>query len=227
VENTEEKKHNGVNEIDILLTQRIEGLGSRGDIVKVKRRSARIHILAGHAVYPSPFNLAMYEADSKTAKKDTATHLNVSTVLLARSLQNHVLVVHMNYDTDWTLTRDHIRLAMRKTGRMILDANSIIMPVNEIKGPNMDIDGSLHKGYLLLDRQVIVPLLMRIRHVSSDPTKEIIANTTNDETATPEELKKYKIAPQKFYVHSNATLTPDVHLIRTIMAKHDQEAAKT
>ncbi|XP_009694510.1 PREDICTED: 39S ribosomal protein L9, mitochondrial, partial [Cariama cristata] len=62
----EDTKHLPKENLELILTQSVEDLGSRGDVVSVKKCVGRNKLLPqGLAVYASPENKKMFEEEKK------------------------------------------------------------------------------------------------------------------------------------------------------------------
>ena len=88
------------------------GVGHKGEIISAPRHLAYYSLLPSRlAVYPTEEYLEMYKEDRVAA----ALKPKVSPYALKtqEELNKMVLNIQMNMDSDWTLNRDHIRLALR------------------------------------------------------------------------------------------------------------------
>jgi large subunit ribosomal protein L9 len=98
--------------IDLILTDYIEGIGHKGEIVSVPRHTAYYDLLpTGRAVYITNEYLDIYKKDRDLAAKKA----KVSPYALKTQevLENLLLEIPMNTSVEWTLTKDNVRLALR------------------------------------------------------------------------------------------------------------------
>lgn len=123
VENTGLKK---LPKIQVLLTTYVEGIGDRGEIVTVKRKIARQHLLPiGLAVYPTEDNLKKYSSDGSSASPRQKLSPFVSKTI--RCLRSMKLRVPMSHQVSWTLDKTHVKAAFRRYG-VELSENCIELP---------------------------------------------------------------------------------------------------
>lgn len=98
--------------VDLILTDYVEGVGHKGEIISAPRHLAYYNLLPSRlAVYVTDEYLEMYRKDREAA----ALKPKVSPYALKtqEELNKMVLNIQMNMDSDWTLSTDHIRLALR------------------------------------------------------------------------------------------------------------------
>lgn len=98
--------------VDLILTDYIEGIGHKGEVVSVPRHVAYYELLPARlAVYPTEEYLEMYKKDREAA----AQKAKVSPYALKtqEELQNMILSIPMNPQVDWVLTKNNVRLALR------------------------------------------------------------------------------------------------------------------
>lgn len=121
-----------VPNIKCILTQYVEGIGSRGDVVEVKRSLFRgVLCPAGSAVYASPENLTQFEKERQASgakQEPKRTKYSVNTL---QQLSGFTLLVPMNAHNPWTLDKSHIRIAFRKMGVEVKD-HCITLPETTI-----------------------------------------------------------------------------------------------
>ncbi|XP_014669942.1 PREDICTED: 39S ribosomal protein L9, mitochondrial-like isoform X2 [Priapulus caudatus] len=105
--------------LEVLLVENVEGIGMKGDIVKVKLNLARDQLLpSGQAVYCSPENLEDYADLIEKRKKEIedaegpTRSAFVETTL--KYLQQMRLNITMNRNNPWTITKNHIAVSFRK-----------------------------------------------------------------------------------------------------------------
>ncbi|XP_049736450.1 39S ribosomal protein L9, mitochondrial isoform X2 [Elephas maximus indicus] len=74
----EDTKHSPKENLELILTQSVEELGIRGDLVSVKKSVGRNRLLSqGLAVYASPENKKLFEEEKLTVKFLRSCHLEV------------------------------------------------------------------------------------------------------------------------------------------------------
>lgn len=98
--------------VDLILTDYVEGVGHKGEIINLPRHQAYYELLPCRlAVYPTRENLDLYKEDrEKAALKPKVSPYAIKT---KEFLDNMILKIPMNMDQDWVLNADHIRLALR------------------------------------------------------------------------------------------------------------------
>ncbi|CAF0864840.1 unnamed protein product [Brachionus calyciflorus] len=98
--------------VDLILTEYVEGIGHKGELVNVPRHTAYYELLPSRlAVYPTDEYLEMYKADREAlVSKSKVSPYAMKT---KEELSNMLLDVPMNIDSEWTLNKDHIRIALR------------------------------------------------------------------------------------------------------------------
>ena len=98
--------------LDLILTEYVEGVGRKGEIVNVPRHMAYYDLLPKRlAVYPTDEYLEMY----KTERESYADKAKVSpfSFKTKEKLSEMTLEIPMNPKVAWTLTEDQIRIALR------------------------------------------------------------------------------------------------------------------
>jgi len=177
--------------LQVILTDYVEGYGNRGDVVEVPVNFGRFElILAGKALYATPFNLKLMEEDRKKA----ADYVKLTKYVMktARALKSKTIVVPMNLDNEWTLEKWNLRVALRKSGFDVPEA-AIRLPEPPISGPDPDIEAKLFRFYVTLNRQVIVPCVLRLHHEATTETKRLITAGIDLENPTADEFEKFQI----------------------------------
>ncbi|XP_064645544.1 large ribosomal subunit protein bL9m-like [Lineus longissimus] len=128
VENRAQAKHPDVR---VILADNVEGFGAEGDVIDVRANIARTWLLPSKvAVYPSPENLEKYERIKKE-RGDTGPRHTAYAMGTIRALRDMELVIPMNRNADWSLTKTHVRVAFRKMGIEVPD-DCITMPEEDI-----------------------------------------------------------------------------------------------
>ncbi len=99
-------------EVEVILTEYVEGVGHKGEILSVPRHQAYYELFPSRlAVYPTEEYLEFYKKDRElAASKPKVSPYAIKT---QDELNKMILNIPMNMGVDWTLNRDHIRLALR------------------------------------------------------------------------------------------------------------------
>lgn len=161
VENTESKKK---PDIEVILTDYVQGLGERGDRVFVRPNIAYNKLLLpGLAVYATPTNIERY------CKEETDRKLTYSSPFVQRTLgflSNLHLSVTMNKEVPWTVEPWHIRASLRKHGVHVPES-AIKIPDEPITGPDLDKEGKIFFVTITVNNQEKVDVKCRIHHWST------------------------------------------------------------
>ncbi|XP_074385314.1 large ribosomal subunit protein bL9m isoform X3 [Zonotrichia albicollis] len=101
-------KHQPRGDMELLLTRAVQDLGSRGDVVKVKKSLGRNKLLPqGLAVYPSPENLRLFQHEKELAQQgkleEPQTQSGQKTLEFLRRCR---LQVGMKNNVSWELNPD-------------------------------------------------------------------------------------------------------------------------
>ncbi|XP_076439023.1 large ribosomal subunit protein bL9m-like [Babylonia areolata] len=123
-------------DITCIMTDFVDGVGMRGDVVTVKRRLFRNRLQpAGLAVYASPENMEKFAKEKKEKGiVDEEKLLGVFGEMTLRQLSGLYLRVPMSGDHPWVLSPKHVRIALRKTG-IEAKEHCITLPQHPITGP--------------------------------------------------------------------------------------------
>lgn len=121
--------------MQILLTEDVEGVGLTGDLVEVKKSLARNHLLPNRAaVYASPENLEKYTEISQKLAADTRQSLSAQKTL--RQLSGLELPVPMHPLNPWILNTQHLRVAFRLAGVEVPE-HCISLPEEPVTKPGV------------------------------------------------------------------------------------------
>ncbi|XP_056401885.1 39S ribosomal protein L9, mitochondrial [Hyla sarda] len=131
----EDTKHGAKGKMELILTQNVHRLGSRGDTVTVEKRLGRNKLLAeGLAVYASPENKAMYEEERRMqqagelgGRKQTWTG-----EMTVNYLKTSRLTVEMKTSLRWRLNEEIV-------ARNLLKNLGVVAPVDAVKIPDEPI----------------------------------------------------------------------------------------
>ncbi|NXE85882.1 RM09 protein, partial [Cochlearius cochlearius] len=104
----EDTKHLPKAELELILTQAVEGLGTRGDVVSVKKHVGRNKLLPqGLAVYASPENKKLFEEEKKLRQEGkmevSQTPSGEKTIKFLKSCR---LEVGMKNNVKWELSNE-------------------------------------------------------------------------------------------------------------------------
>ncbi|XP_050535456.1 39S ribosomal protein L9, mitochondrial [Daktulosphaira vitifoliae] len=164
VENLDIKKKEN---IDVILTSFIEGLGHKGEIVSVKPSFAYDHLLLPQlAVYASPENIENMKNNLYVAR-DEEKPSSIYSLKTMKYLQNMVLGVCMNKDEPWTIEKWHIRVALRKMNIHVLNDDCIEIPKKPISGPNLTLEGKSFISYVTINKKERAAIQCRVHHWST------------------------------------------------------------
>ncbi|PVD36205.1 hypothetical protein C0Q70_03180 [Pomacea canaliculata] len=122
-------------DISCILTDFVEGVGIRGDLVTVKRRLFRNKLYpAGLAVYASPENIERFKKDENDLRNQKESRLGVFAEMTLKQLSGMYLRIPMSGDNPWILNKTHIRVALRKASVEVKD-ECITLPTQAITEP--------------------------------------------------------------------------------------------
>jgi len=158
-------------DLNLILTQYVEGLGNPGEKVTVAAGFGYNKLLLpGLAVYASPENLKKFE-DYRTGTDDIK-HSSPYAQGTAQHLSRMVLSVVMSKDNPWTLQPWHIRSSFRKCGYTVPE-EAITMPSKVINGPNMDLQDKEFYVTVTINNLEKANVRCRIHHWSTNPTERM------------------------------------------------------
>ncbi|KAM3917916.1 large ribosomal subunit protein bL9m [Leptodactylus fuscus] len=131
----EDTKHGTKEKMELILTQNVHQLGSRGDTVLVDKRMGRNKLLAqGMAVYASPENKMMFEEERRLqqsgelgGRKQTWTG-----EMTVKYLENSRLKVEMKTSIKWQLDKEIV-------ARHLLKNLGVVAPIEALKIPDEPI----------------------------------------------------------------------------------------
>lgn len=98
--------------IDLLLTDYVEGIGHKGEIVNVTRHVAYYDLLPARlAVYPTEEYLEIF----KEERESLSTKAKVSPFAMKtkEEISQMILNIPMNVNAEWVLGKDNVRIALR------------------------------------------------------------------------------------------------------------------
>ncbi|XP_030760076.1 39S ribosomal protein L9, mitochondrial [Sitophilus oryzae] len=198
---TTEKQPN----IDVILTDFVEGYGNAGEKISVNSQFAYNNLLVpGLAVYASPENIEKYK-DQIEALADKQTYSSANAALTLKTLSRMTLSVVMNKDHPWTLQPWHIKTSFRKCGYVVPE-DAIALPEKSITGPNMDSEGKEFYVIVTINNTEKVNVRCRLHHWSTEivdripyvdkfwenPTEPIYSEFTDVLQTIPPKITKLK-----------------------------------
>ncbi|OPJ71574.1 large ribosomal subunit protein bL9m [Patagioenas fasciata] len=130
----EDTKHQPRGQLELLLTQPVEGLGTRGDLVSVEKRVGRNKLLPrGLAVYASPENRRLFEEEKQlrqTGKvEEQQTQSGEKTLSFLRSCR---LEVGMKNNVKWELNNEIVARHFLKNLRVFVPPHAVKLPEEPI-----------------------------------------------------------------------------------------------
>lgn len=122
-------------DMQCILTDFVDGIGIRGDIVTVKREMFHSELFpAGLAVYASPENIEEFEEERKAAGiEKSESRLGVLARMTMKVLNHMTLEIPLRDDISWTLNKKHVQVAFRLQG-IDLDTDCIEIPDDAVTG---------------------------------------------------------------------------------------------
>ncbi|KAM4664786.1 large ribosomal subunit protein bL9m [Discoglossus pictus] len=131
----EDTKHSKKEKMELILTQSVHKLGSRGDIVTVEKALGRNKLLAqGLAVYPSQENKRLFE-EEKRRQREGAPGERIQTwtgEMTVNYLRKSRLEVGMKNNVKWELNKEIV-------ARNFLKNLGVVVPVHVLKIPEEPI----------------------------------------------------------------------------------------
>lgn len=199
--------------IDVILTQFVEGLGNKWDVVSVRPFYGLSHLIVpGLAMYATPENLKLRDK-MRVGKEDLGPVFSTRTSpVMIRMLKSTIVRLPMNRDQGWTVEPWHLRIALRQVG-ITVPEEAIELPETPITGP--DYAGKENKVFLAtiyvnkVDRGMIP---FRIQHVGKavrvDEGTEVPFEKLPVEALFPEqEATLQELFPARFKPHGHTDIT--------------------
>ncbi|KAM9294587.1 large ribosomal subunit protein bL9m [Gastrophryne carolinensis] len=131
----EDTKHKKKEKMELILTQSVHKLGSRGDTVLVEKALGRNKLLPqGLAVYPSPENKLMFQEEKK--KQETLSpgdRMQTWTgQMTVDFLKKSRLEVRMRQDSGWTLSREVVARNFFRNLGVVVPPEAVTIPEEPI-----------------------------------------------------------------------------------------------
>lgn len=168
VEDTLVKKREN---IEVVLTQFVEGVGDKGDIVSMKAHFVYNQLLLpGFAVYKTEENVAKY---AKTEdEKNTVVHSSPYAQRTVNMLESLIVPVSMNKENAWVIEAWHVRASLRKMGYHCKD-ECITMPDQKIEGPDLMKEGKEFLVTITINNLEKANVRCRVHHWSTEPSERL------------------------------------------------------
>ncbi|XP_054035198.1 39S ribosomal protein L9, mitochondrial [Dryobates pubescens] len=131
----EDTKHQPRGQLQLILTQAVDNLGSRGDVVSVKKHLGRNKLLPqGLAVYASPENRKMFEEEKKLRQEGKLEVLQTqSGEKTLRFLRRCRLEVGMKNNVQWELTPEIVARHFLKNLGVCVPPHALKLPEEPIR----------------------------------------------------------------------------------------------
>ncbi|XP_044532105.1 39S ribosomal protein L9, mitochondrial [Gracilinanus agilis] len=130
----EDTQHKPQGTMELILTKTVENLGIRGDTVTVKKSLGRNKLLPqGLAVYPSPENKKIFEAENLLRQEGKLEKLQTKTgVMTVKFLKKCHLEVGMKNNVKWELNPEIVcRQFLRNLG-VVVSPHALKLPEEPI-----------------------------------------------------------------------------------------------
>uniref|UniRef100_A0A8C8VHM6 Large ribosomal subunit protein bL9m n=1 Tax=Pelusios castaneus TaxID=367368 RepID=A0A8C8VHM6_9SAUR len=126
----EDTRNRPKEELELILTQSVENLGRRGDIVSVKKSLGRNKLLPqGLAVYASPENKKMFEEEMKLRQEGKLERLQTHTgERTVQFLKNCHLEVGMKNNVKWELNNEIVARFFLKNLKVFVSPHVLKLP---------------------------------------------------------------------------------------------------
>uniref|UniRef100_A0A023G1M2 Large ribosomal subunit protein bL9m n=1 Tax=Amblyomma parvum TaxID=251391 RepID=A0A023G1M2_AMBPA len=200
--------------IDVILTQFVEGLGNKWDIVSVRPFYGLSQLIVpGLATYVTPENLKLRD-EMRVGKEDLGpVYSSRFSPVTLRMLKSTIIRLPMNREQGWAVEPWHLRIALRQAG-ITVPEESIELPETPITGP--DYTGKENKVFLAtvyinkVDKGVVP---FRIQHVGRaarvDESSEVPFEKLPVEALLPEqEASLQELFPTKFKPREQLATAP-------------------
>lgn len=150
-------------DLHVVLTTFVEGVGYAGDVISVDAYYARDHLLLlGKAVYATPENVKYY-AQVKKDRPEEPKYSSINAGITIRYLQNVMVPVQLHPENPWIVEPWHIRISFRKEG-IIVPEKAIRLPDSAISGPDPSKEGKDFAVYLTMNGKETFPVRCRLFH---------------------------------------------------------------
>lgn len=171
-------------DIQVILTDYVDGMGYQGDLITVRPNMAYNKLLlTGLAVYDTPENREKYKTEARLAQERRSPFIERTMNVFGRAL----ISVCMNKFTPWVIEPWHIRASMRQRGFYVMNDSQIQLPKTPITGPDPAKENKEFPVTILINKTEKAQLRCRIHHICVDP-KQRDANDAEWWRQPPEPL---------------------------------------
>lgn len=155
-------------DISVILTDYVEGIGYRGDIVTQRPNMAYNNLLLpGLAVYDTPENREKYDTEARLKVERRSPFIERTVNVFGRRLVS----VCMNKFEPWVIEPWHIRASMRKAGLYVMNDAQIELPKTPITGPDLAKQNKEFFVTVTINKTEKARVRCRLHHVCLDPKK--------------------------------------------------------
>lgn len=156
------------SDISVILTDYVEGIGYKGDLVTTRPNKAYTKLLlTGLAVYDTPENRQKYDTEARLKEERRSPFIDRTVNVFARRL----VAVCMNKFEPWVIEPWHIRASMRKAGLYVLNDSQIQLPKTPITGPDLAKQSKEFYVTVTINKTDKARVRCRLHHVCLDPKK--------------------------------------------------------
>ncbi|KAM6999329.1 large ribosomal subunit protein bL9m isoform 2-T2 [Passerculus sandwichensis] len=126
-------KHQPRGDMELLLSRAVQDLGSRGDVVRVKKSLGRNKLLPqGLAVYPSPENLRLFQQEKEAQQGKLEEPQTQSGQKTLEFLRRCRLQVGMKNNVSWELSPDIVARHFLKNLGVFVPPHALRLPPEPI-----------------------------------------------------------------------------------------------
>lgn len=153
-------------DINVILTDYVEGIGYKGDLVTTRPNKAYTKLLlTGLAVYDTPENREKYDTEARLKEERRSPFIDRTVSVFARRL----IAVCMNKFEPWVIEPWHIRASMRKAGFYVMNDSQIELPKTPITGPDLGKQSKEFYVTITINKTEKARVRCRLHHVCLDP----------------------------------------------------------
>lgn len=155
-------------DISVILTDYVEGIGYKGDLVTLRPNMAYNRLLLpGLAVYDTPENRQKYDTEARLNVENRSPFIERTVNVFGKRLVS----VCMNKFNPWVIEPWHIRASMRKAGLYVLHDSQIELPKTPITGPDLAKENKEFFVTVTINKTEKARVRCRLHHVCLDPKK--------------------------------------------------------
>lgn len=157
-------------DISIILTDYVDGVGYKGDVVSLSPYKAyNKYLLSGLGVYDTPENRIKYDTEARLNEERQSPYIQRTINVFGW----RKVAVSMNRFNPWIIEPWHIRASMRKAGLYVLNDSQIELPKTPIHGPDLEKEGKEFYVTITFNKTEKARVRCRIHHVTLDPKKRV------------------------------------------------------